>query len=187
MAAKHLYILPEGTCCYRAAQHFAQTTPSNPEMVVVASFYDGMNRLKELGGGDEGNYLLVPDISEANAVITEAPGWSWEPSLSFALENPPLHYAKSKRSTVPNHQNRCASIPALQPLLENNPMFARPEMFEFHDVHSTQEAAIAAIEGEAGFCITNQSGLDKAKGKLDSILTLKHMTVFWKLFRYHSH
>lgn len=181
----HLYVLPEGTCCFRAALHLAKSNAKPPpEFIIAASFYEGMSKVKDASGGPEGSYLLVPDISEANAVITEAPGWNWSPELSFALPNPPLHYAKSKGATVPNHQSRCASIPALRPLLLNDPRFQKPEKFEFHDVHSTQEAAIAATEGEAGFCITNEEGLKKAKRELSSILVLKPMTVFWKLFYY---
>ncbi len=186
---RNLIILPEGTCCHRAAQYFlseivsARQSVASVEIITVASFAQGKDKLEQMTGGEE-ILMLIPDINEANKFVMQVPGWNWVPNLSFALPNPPLHYAKANTTTASNYLNRCATIPELHPLLKNNPQFNEPSNFEFYDVLTTQDAAMAVLEGQANYCITNEAGLTKSKNRLNSVLRLQQMTVFWKLFYY---
>lgn len=185
----NLIILPEGTCCHRAAQYFLSEIISTRrlaetvEIIMVASFHKGKEKLEQMEGG-EGTLMLIPDISEANRLVMQTPGWNWNPSFSFPLPNPPLHFARTTTATMSSHPNRCATIPELQPLLTNNPHFKEPSNFEFYDVLTTQDAVRAVLESEATYCITNEAGMTRSKNRLRSVLQLQQMTVFWKLFYY---
>lgn len=173
----NLIILPEGTCCHRAAQYFlskivsAKQLINAVEVITVASFYKGKEKLEQIQGG-ECTLMLIPDISDANRLIMQTPGWNWDPNLSFPLPNPPLYFAKANTATVSGGSNRCATITGLQALLKNDPEFKQPENFEFYNVLTTQDAAIAAIKGEARYCITNEAGISKSKNRLQSVLQL---------------
>jgi len=184
----NLIILPEGTCCHRAAQYFlteivSMTQLDTIDIITVASFSKGKEKLEQMKSG-EGALMLIPDINEANRLVMQAPGWNWVPDLSFPLPNPPLHFAKINTATMPGHSNRCATIPELQPLLKSNPHFKEPSNFEFYNVLTTQDAVRAVLEDEANYCITNETGMTKSKNRLKSVLQLQQMTVFWKLFYY---
>jgi hypothetical protein len=185
---KTLVILPEGTCCHRAALYFLKSFYKHSaavSLVTVNSFYEGMETCEKLDQGRAVG-ILIPDISEVNGVITWTQGFSCRKDLSFYLANPPLHFAASTISTPPAHRGRCSTIPALRSALENDPDFRRPDGFKFHDVHTTQEAAIAAAEGESHYCLTNEAGLKRAGKRLRSILKLKEVDVHWKVFHFSS-
>ena len=182
-----LVVLPGGTCCHRAAQYFLTKVltldliADTIQIITVASFWEGKAKLEQMNTGI-GTGMLVPDISEVNRLITESAGWNWEPKLSFPLPNPPLYLSQSKVPSYP--QYRCATIPDFQPLLNNDLRFEKPENSQFYDVLTTQDAAIAVIEGNADYCITNEAAMIKSKGRLNPIFQLRHMTIFWKLFYY---
>lgn len=187
-ALKTLVVLPEGTCCHRAALYFLKKIYPHGaavSLMAVNSFYEGMETCKKLDQGRSVG-ILIPDINEVNGVITWSQGFSCRKDLSFYLANPPLHFAVSAISTTPAHHGRCSSIPALRSALERNPDFQHPDGFKFHDVHTTQEAALAAAEGESQYCLTNEAGLKRAGKRLRSILKLKKVDIHWKIFHFSS-
>jgi hypothetical protein len=182
---RQIVSLPPGTCCARAVQEFLRRFPDfapSLEINEVTNFFEGRLQI-EADKGNSRTLFLIPDINEINTLITEAAGWCWHPELSFAYENPPLWFARGcKDKTLPAYAARCASIQALRPLLEQDSSFTKPEGLKFLDVHSTQEAALAAADGECGWAVTNQEGVDKYH--LRPVRRLKHMVVFWKAFTF---
>lgn len=180
-SATHLVVLPKGTCCHRAADWLQRDRKFRGKLTEVTSFYEGRRLLEEKPSISAS--LLIPDIAEINPILTEAPGWDWV--YSFALANPPLFLAKSKKPVTPSLRGRCFTIPALRPLLEGDTQFQQqsfPSGFQCADSTSTFAAAEATAEGGAGYCVTNKECLDRFQ--LIPVFQLKQMKVIWKIFTF---
>jgi hypothetical protein len=175
--------LPQDTCCHRAALHLKRERNLKFDLIEAANFYAGRHLLEQDPSITDA-WLLIPDISEVNPLLSQAPGWRWDDY--FSLENPPLVFAKPRSAVSPAFQGRCNSITALRPLLQNDPKFVNsfwsPLLREWHDVGSTFEAAETTAEGGGGYCITNIACAERFH--LETLLNLKHMTIVWKLFRF---
>jgi|GEM_PF-2014761 len=165
--------LEPGTCCYRAVSFFGRAFQEPPELVLVSSFPDGIQKAR---GARE--IVLLPHVHETSSALTTDAEWDQLVDWTFPYENPPLVLARRADATAsPNAQ--CAAIERLIPLAAD----AEGGNLQFEVVQTTQEAARACASPYGPqFCITNQHGADHYG--LDVLRVLKHMTIWWMPFRH---
>lgn len=175
LSVKRIICLEAGTCCYRAGVHFTSQLIQDdaPEFVTATNFYKAIQWLTQ--NGQAGDTILLPHVSEVCHLVSFNPQFELDEEHVFNLENPPIYLAKGHPKS--GNENCCAAIEVLKPLLGQE-----QEKYIFIEADNTQESARQAKNGQAGYCITNQNGVDKYD--LTPVQKLHTSTVVWMPFKF---